>query len=92
MITKKKKKKKKKKGKTSRRGFQQIPGPDFIETYSPTIQTDSLRLTVAIASLNEWNLRQLNIKVAYLNEDLEEKTYLKILSGDKTRIKINIGY
>ena len=35
------------------RGFQQIPGQDFIETYSLTIQADSLRLTVAIASLNE---------------------------------------
>jgi len=65
------------------RGFQQIPGQDFIETYSLTIQADSLRLTVAIASLNEWNLKQLDIKAAYLNADLEEKIYLKIPLGDK---------
>ena len=43
----------KKKARLVARGFQQIPGQGFIETYSPTIQTDSLRLTVAIASLNE---------------------------------------
>jgi len=43
----------KKKARLVARGFQQIPGQDFIETYSSTIQADSLRLTVAIASLNE---------------------------------------
>jgi len=56
-----KKKKKKKKTRLIVRGFQQIPRQDFIETYSSTIQADSLRLTVAIASLNEWNLKQLDI-------------------------------
>ena len=40
-------------------------------------------LTVAIASLNEWCLKQLNIKAAYLNADLEEKIYLKIPLGNK---------
>ena len=31
-------------------GCQQVAGEDFLETYSPTIQADSLRLTVTIAS------------------------------------------
>jgi len=65
------------------RGFQQIHGQNFIETYSPTVQVDSLRLSVAIASLNEWNLKQLDIKAAYLNANLEEKIYLDIILGDK---------
>ena len=82
----------KKKARLVARGFQQIPGQGFIETYSPTIQADSLRLRVTIASLNEWNLKHLNIKAAYLYADLEKKIYLKILSGDKNYNKINIGY
>ena len=73
----------KKKARLVSLGFQQIPGQDFIETYSPTIQADSLRLTVAIATLNEWRIKQLDIKAAYLNADLEEKIYLKIPLGDK---------
>jgi hypothetical protein len=64
-------------------GCQQIAGKDFIETYSPTVQADSLRLTVAISSKFNWDLKQLDIKAAYLNANLEEKIYTKIPYGDK---------
>jgi len=75
--------KKKKKARLVALGCQQIAGEDFIETYSPTVQADSLRLTVAIASKFNWDLKQLDIKAAYLNADLEEKIYTKIPYGDK---------
>jgi len=64
-------------------GCQQVAGEDFIETYSPTVQANSLRLTLAIASKFNWDLKQLDIKAAYLNADLEEKIYTKIPYGDK---------
>jgi len=41
---------KKKKARLVALGYQQVVGKDFIETYSPTVQADGLRLTVAIAS------------------------------------------
>jgi len=47
------------------------------------ILPNSLRLTVAIASKFNWDLKQLDIKAAYLNADLEEKIYTKIPYGDK---------
>jgi len=78
-----KKENNKRKARLVARGFQQVPGEDFIETYSPTIQADSLRLTVAIAAINNWKLRQMDIKAAYLNAELEEKNYIKIPEGDK---------
>jgi len=78
-----KKENNKRKARLVARGFQQVPGEDFIETYSPTIQADSLRLTVAIAAINNWKLRQMDIKAAYLNAELEEKIYIKIPEGDK---------
>jgi len=55
------------------KGFKQIEGIDFIDTYTPTLQTDSLRLTIAIASIKKWNHIQIDIKVAYLNAELKEK-------------------
>jgi len=60
---------------------QQVEGEDFIEIYSPIVQADSLRLTVAIASKYDWKLKQLDIKASYL--DLEEDIYTKIPFGDK---------
>jgi len=40
----------------------QIPGQDFMETYSPIVQADSLRLTITIALNLNWNFKQLDIK------------------------------
>ena len=62
---------------------QQVTGEDFIETYSLTVQADSLRLTIAFASKFNWDLKQLDIKAAYLNADFGEKIYTKIPYGDK---------
>jgi len=36
----------------------------------PTAQSDNLRITIAIASINKWNSKQLDIKAAYLNAEL----------------------
>ena len=44
------------------KGCQQKEGEYFISTYSPTAHSDSLRITIVIASINTWNLKQLNIK------------------------------
>jgi len=72
------------------RGFQQIPGQDFIKTYSLTIQADNLRLTVAIASLNKWNLKQLDIKAVYLNVIFRRKNISEnIPLGDKKNYNKN---
>lgn len=64
------------------KGFQQNKYKEFNDTYSPTVQADSLRITIAIAAINKWNIKQLDIKAAYLNADLDEKVYMNIPQGD----------
>jgi len=44
----------------------------LFQLISSTAQSDSLRIIIAIASINKWNLKQLNIKAAYLNTDINE--------------------
>eukprot|EP00833_Pecoramyces_ruminatium_P017127 jgi/Orpsp1_1/1191159/evm.model.d7180000083873.1 len=65
------------------KGCQQKFGEDFKNTYSPTVQSDSLRITVAKAAMKKWKLKQIDIKAAYLNAKLEEKIYMRIPCGDK---------
>jgi len=65
------------------RGFKQRKGVNYTSTYSPTIEADSLRITISIASQYKWNLRQMDIKAAYLNAKLEEEIYVDIPEGDK---------
>jgi len=39
------------------KGFKQKEGIDYTDTYSPTVQADSLRITIAIAARYNWNLK-----------------------------------
>jgi len=63
------------------RGFSQIPGVDFNETYSPTIRLTSIRMILALASKFNLELRQVDVKGAYLNGKLEEEVYMQQPEG-----------
>jgi len=73
----------KKKAKVVAKGCQQTEEKDFFSTLTPTAQSESLRISIAITSINKWKLRQLDIKAAYLNADLNETIQVKIPKGDK---------
>ncbi len=58
------------------RGFTQIRGRDFDETYAPTVGMSTIRTVLALAAQESMTSRQL-IKTAYLNADVEEHIYLQ---------------
>jgi hypothetical protein len=58
-------------------GFTQIPGQDFNHTFAPVARWDSIRHLLCLATINNWELRHIDIKSAYLNGDLEEEIYLR---------------
>ncbi|KAI1003732.1 hypothetical protein K3495_g4472 [Podosphaera aphanis] len=47
-------------------GFGQIPGVDFLGTYSPTLRMDSLRILLAVAAFRDWEIDQVDGKTDYL--------------------------
>ena len=63
------------------RGFVQIYGVDYIETFSPTLKQDSLRIIIAISVYLDFSIFQIDIKAAYLNADLDEELYMEIPEG-----------
>jgi hypothetical protein len=58
------------------KGFTQIPGQDFNYTFAPVARWDSIWAVLSIATLNDYELRQLDVKTAYLNGLLEEEIYM----------------
>jgi len=59
------------------KGYNQIEGVDYELTFSPTLPVESLRLTIALASLFNWNIQQLDVKGAYLNAKLHNDIYTR---------------
>ena len=47
------------------RGFSQIYGIDYFETFAPTVRMDTLRTFLAIAAKKDWNLVHMDIKNAF---------------------------
>ena len=63
------------------KGFTQIPGQDFSFTFAPITHWDSIRSILCIVALNDYELRQLDVKTAYLNSPLDEEIYMKAPDG-----------
>lgn len=58
------------------KGYSQIPGQDFNDTFAPVMRMDSMRSILALAAIYDLELGQMDIKGAYLNGDLKEEIYM----------------
>jgi len=58
------------------KGYSQQEGIDFEETYAPVANLNTIRLLVALATKHNWRIHQLDVKSAFLNDDLKEEVYL----------------
>ena len=63
------------------KGFTQIPGIDYDETFSPVARFESIRLLLALAALEDWEIHQLDVKSAFLNGVLDEEIYMEQPQG-----------
>ena len=59
------------------KGYSQVLGKDFHETYSPTTRLSTIRLLVSLSVKKRSKIRQMDIKTAYLNAPIAEVIYMK---------------
>ncbi|GFO29533.1 transposon ty1-lr3 Gag-Pol polyprotein [Plakobranchus ocellatus] len=70
------------------KGFSQIPGIDFQETFSPTAHLTSVRTLVQCAVQNNQMVHQMDVKTAYLNAPIDCELYVQQPEGyEKTNDK-----
>jgi hypothetical protein len=62
-------------------GFSQKPGVDYMDsgTFALVMRFETLRTMLALATINRWDMRQMDVKGTYLNGWLKEELYMKQL-------------
>ena len=58
------------------KGYRQKQGLDYFDTYSPVTRITSIRILIAIASLNNLEIHQMDVKITFLDGELNKKIYM----------------
>jgi hypothetical protein len=59
------------------KGFSQVEGIDYNETFSPVVKMNSIRLVLALVASHKWEVHQMDVKSAFFHGDLQEEIYME---------------
>ena len=63
------------------RGFEQIFGVDYNETFAPVVRFTSIRLILTLAVKYKMHVHQMDVKTAFLNGEINEDVFIEIPDG-----------
>jgi len=58
------------------KGYSQIPGMDYIDVFSLVVRLETIRALLALATDQDWEIQQMDVKGTYLNGTLKEEIYM----------------
>jgi hypothetical protein len=59
------------------KGFHQVHGTDYDETFAPIEKMESICLELSIATTKGWEVYQMDVKNAFLHSSLYEEIYME---------------
>ena len=59
------------------KGFSQVKGIDFNHIFSPVVRVETVCLMLALASLENWHIKDLDVYSIYLYGKLDKEIYMK---------------
>jgi len=63
------------------KGFSQVEGLDFNQVFSPVVHFETVRLMLALATLENWYITGLDVWSTYLYGKLDEEIYMEQPKG-----------
>ncbi|KAK3038255.1 hypothetical protein RJ639_030864 [Escallonia herrerae] len=63
------------------KGYRQKEGLDYFDTNSPFTRIISIQILIAIATINNLEIHQMDVKAAFLNGNLNEEIYIEQPEG-----------
>ncbi|PHT34645.1 ABC transporter C family member 5 [Capsicum baccatum] len=81
------------------KGFKQKEDLDYFDTYSPVMRITPISILIALAAVYGLEIYQMDVKTAFLNEELEEEIYMEqpkgfVIPGKEKKVDVygKIGY
>jgi hypothetical protein len=73
------------------KGYRQQEGVYYFDTYSSVSRITSIQMLIAITTINNLKIHQINVKTIFLNSDLDEEVYKKqpkgfIINGQEKKV------
>ena len=63
------------------RGYSQVEGFDFEDSFAPIVRMTTIRVVLALATHKQWPVFQMDVKSMFLNGHLKEEVYVFQPSG-----------
>ena len=75
-----------KKSRSVIRGYEQIPGVDFVESFSPLATNTTIKVTIALtmeqmALHEDWVIEMVDVEAAFLNAPVDTDVYIELPEG-----------
>nr|GEU90248.1 zinc finger, CCHC-type [Tanacetum cinerariifolium] len=72
-------------------GFKKKSGIEYFDTYAPVARISTIRLLIAMASIHNLIIHQMDVKTTFLNRELEEEVYMNqplgfIMPGNENKV------
>ncbi|GJT78819.1 zinc finger, CCHC-type containing protein [Tanacetum coccineum] len=72
-------------------GFRQKEEIDYFDTYAPVARITTIRLLLALDVIHNLVIHQMDLKITFLNGDLDEEVYMKqpegfVMSGNEHKV------
>ena len=63
------------------KGFSQVKGLDYFETWAPTVRDETVKICLTHAATSDFEIEQSDVSTAFLNPDLNEQIFMHMPDG-----------
>ena len=63
------------------KGFEQVKGLDYQQVFAAVVRADTFRTLLAIATLLDWDISNIDVDSAFLYGDIDTEVYIELPEG-----------